>query len=195
MKEQLSRGLTFVGLTAFGLNIMIGSGIYFLPGKAMDLMGPASILAVVAAFAVAILLVSCFAELGSQFSETGGPIVYAREALGPAAAFGVGWLGYLSRLSSNAALVVILATSTVFAFPSLGGWEPILIPAFLLAMLAINLGKLTFNAGVMDVVLVLKIVPLVAFIVAGAMHVEPANYTPLAPSGLENFGQTMLMMF
>ena len=115
MSEKLSRSLTFIGLLGFGFNIMIGSGMFFLPGRAMAIMGPASILAVLAALSIAALLVFCFAELSSQFTQTGGPILYTRATLGPAAAFGVGWLGYLSRVSSNAALVVIFATSAVTA--------------------------------------------------------------------------------
>ena len=94
MSERLSRSLTFIGLLGFGFNIMIGSGIFFLPGEAMAIMGPASVLGVLAALLVAALLVFCFAELSSQFSETGGPILYTHATLGPVAAFGVGWLGF-----------------------------------------------------------------------------------------------------
>ncbi len=129
MSEKLSRSLTFIGLLGFGFNIMIGSGMFFLPGRAMAIMGPASILAVMAALAIAALLVFCFAELSNQFTQTGGPILYTHATLGPAAAFGVGWLGYLSRVSSNAALVVIFATSAVTAFPTLSGQESVLIAA------------------------------------------------------------------
>lgn len=48
MSERLSRSLTFIGLLGFGFNIMIGSGIFFLPGEAMAIMGPASVLGVLA---------------------------------------------------------------------------------------------------------------------------------------------------
>jgi amino acid transporter len=126
VSERLSRSLTFIGFLGFGFNIMISSGIFFLPGEAMATMGPASVLGVLAALLVAALLVFCFAELSSQFSETGGPILYTHATLGPVAAFGVGWLGFLARVSSNAALVVIFTTSAVSTLPALDGSQPAL---------------------------------------------------------------------
>ncbi len=195
MSERLSRSLTFIGLLGFGFNIMIGSGIFFLPGEAMAIMGPASVLAVLAALLVAALLVFCFAELSSQFSETGGPILYTHATLGPAAAFGVGWLGYLARVSSNAALVVIFATSAVSAFPALGGSEPVLIAGFLAFLLALNLGNVASNSRVMDVVLVLKVIPLLVFLGWGAFHIDPGEFTPFAPQGVGRLGETTLVIF
>ena len=169
--------------------------MFFLPGKAMAIMGPSSVLAVLTALSVAALLVFCFAELSSQFDQTGGPILYANATLGPVAAFGVGWLGYLSRVSSNAALVVIFATSATAAFPSLGGTESFLIVIFMLLLLALNLCKVSFNAGVMDVVLVLKAIPLLIFIVWGAFHIETDNFMPFAPAGMGRLGETTLLIF
>ena len=195
MSEKLSRSLTFIGLLGFGFNIMIGSGMFFLPDRAMAIMGPASILAVVAALSIAALLVFCFAELSSQFTQTGGPILYTHATLGPAAAFGVGWLGYLSRVSSNAALVVIFATSAVTAFPTLSGLESVLIAAFVAPLLVINLRNVAFNARVMDIVLVLKVIPLLAFIGWGAFHIQPENFTPFAPDGVTRLGEATLVIF
>jgi APA family basic amino acid/polyamine antiporter len=40
----------------------------------------------------AAIIVLCFAEVGSRFSETGAPYLYTREAFGPAAGFTIGWL-------------------------------------------------------------------------------------------------------
>ncbi len=195
MSEKLSRSLSFIGLLGFGFNIMIGSGIFFLPGRAMAIMGPASVLAVLAALVIAALLVFCFAELSSQFGQTGGPILYTQATLGPAAAFGVGWLGYLSRVASNAALVVIFATSAVSAFPTLRGLETVLVAGFLAVLLVINLRNVAFNSKVMDVVLVLKVIPLLVFIGWGALHIQPENFTPFAPDGAARLGEATLAIF
>ena len=49
------------------------------------------------------LIILCFAEVGSRFDETGGPYIYAREAFGPTVAFEVGWLIWLARITAFAA--------------------------------------------------------------------------------------------
>ena len=50
------------------------------------------------------LIALCFAEVGSRFDRTGGPQHYASQALGSTAGFTVGWLLWISRIGSCAAV-------------------------------------------------------------------------------------------
>ena len=101
--EGLVRGIRKWDLVAVTINGIIGAGIFGLPAKVYSLIGSYSLIAFVACALVVLLIILCFAEVGSRFDETGGPYVYAREAFGPTVAFEVGWLIWLARLTAFAA--------------------------------------------------------------------------------------------
>ena len=93
----LIRGIRRWDLVAVAINGIIGAGIFGLPSKVYALIGPYSLIAFTACALVVGLIVLCFAEVGSRFSETGGPYLYAREAFGPVVGFEVGWFIWLAR--------------------------------------------------------------------------------------------------
>src|SRR5579863_2605631 len=85
------------------VNCIIGSGVFGLPSVLADLLGRSSVIAVVlAAFAMGVIM-ACFAEVASRFSQTGGPYLYAREAFGRFMGIQVGWLLWFVRLTACAA--------------------------------------------------------------------------------------------
>jgi len=102
-KEALVRGIRRWDLVAITINGIIGAGIFGLPAKVFSLIGSYSLIAFVVCAIVVTLIILCFAEVGSRFKETGGPYLYAREAFGPTAAFEIGWLMWLARLTAFAA--------------------------------------------------------------------------------------------
>ena len=100
----LVRGIHRWDLVAIVINTVIGAGIFGLPSKIYALIGPYSIAAFVICALVVGLVVLCFAEVGSRFSDSGGPYLYSRVAFGPATGFEVGWLMWLTRLAGFAAV-------------------------------------------------------------------------------------------
>src|SRR5256886_13870851 len=101
--EGLVRGIRRWDLVAVTINGIIGAGIFGLPSKVYGLIGGYSLIAFIVCALVVMLIILCFAEVGSRFDATGGPYLYAREAFGPAVAFEVGWLIWLARLTAFAA--------------------------------------------------------------------------------------------
>ena len=103
----------------FGLSIndVIGSGIYLLPAAAALLLGPASLWAVLLAGGAVALLVLCYAQASSYFDQPGGGYLYAREAFGPFVGFEVGWMLFLTRIASAAALSNGLAEAVTHFWP------------------------------------------------------------------------------
>ena len=68
-------------------------------------------------------IILTFAELASYYDQTGGPVLYARDAFGPLAGFSTGWLIFLARMTAFAAnanvMAIYLASlSDVFASES-----------------------------------------------------------------------------
>src|SRR5213082_1158133 len=116
--EGLVRGIRRWDLVAVTINGIIGAGIFGLPSKVYALIGSYSLIAFVACALVVLLIILCFAEVGSRFDETGGPYVYAREAFGPTVAFEVGWLSWLARLTAFAANCNLMVSYLAFFWPA-----------------------------------------------------------------------------
>ncbi len=66
------------------------------------LLGRRSLLAVLIAGAAIGIIMACFAEVASQFSEAGGPYLYARTAFGRLTGI-LGWTFYLAQVAAPAA--------------------------------------------------------------------------------------------
>jgi amino acid transporter len=97
-QESLVRRLSVVGLWLLIINGMIGAGIFGVPAEAARLTGEFSpwVFAICGVLLLPIML--CFAQLGSYFTGTGGPVLYAGTAFGPIVGFQVGWCLYIARL-------------------------------------------------------------------------------------------------
>lgn len=110
-EEKLPRRLGLWGLWLLVVNGFIGAGIFGLPSGAAELAGEYSVWIYVICALLMLPVILCFAELGSYFRGTGGPILYGREAFGPFIGFQAGWLFYVARLISFAANSVLLVDS------------------------------------------------------------------------------------
>src|ERR1700716_2523840 len=93
----LVRAIGRWSLAALAVNSIIGSGVFGLPATVAGLLGKRSVLAVLIAGAAMGVIMACFAEVASQFSEAGGPYLYARTAFGRLTGILVGWVLYLGQ--------------------------------------------------------------------------------------------------
>src|ERR1700687_4220607 len=89
---KLLRAIGRWGLSALMVNAIIGSGIFGLPSIVTRLLGTFGPWAYLAAAAGIGVVAACFAEVSSQFSEAGGPYLYARVAYGQFAGIQIAWL-------------------------------------------------------------------------------------------------------
>ena len=128
-----------IGPGALGLgvvNMVVGAGIFVLPGRIAAELGSAAILAYLVCSVAVVLVFLCFAEVGSRTTRSGGAYAYIEEAFGPLAGFIASilfWFGY-SALSDVAMIEVM-----TIAFPVLDesipramfivGWLLLQVPA------------------------------------------------------------------
>jgi len=113
-------------LLALVLNSIVGAGIFGLPSRVYALAGSYSLLAYLVCAVPVVLIILCFAEVGSRFKSTGGPYLYARTAFGPLIGFEVGWLMWLARVSAFAALCNLFVSYFSYLVPmaSAPPWRP-----------------------------------------------------------------------
>ena len=124
------------------------------------------------------LIILCFLEVGSRFPGTGGPYLYARETFGPVAGFQMGWLLWLTRITSFAIICDILLSYLDVLWPNIntGVSRFLLVTLIVCVLTAINYVGVRHAARTSNVLAVLKLLPLVLFVVVGAWFVEPANF-------------------
>lgn len=194
--SDLRRELRLRDIVALGINSVIGTGIFFLPGEAAALLGPAAILPFLISAVLCSLLVFCFAEAGSVFRTTGGPMVYAEAAFGQPAGFVVGWMTVVVRITTWGALSNALVTAISTLAPSAGAYRATILVGLFAAIAAVNLAGIRNSARATNFFTLAKLLPMLAFIVIGVFHINPALYRPFAPHGYSEIGAgTLVILF
>jgi APA family basic amino acid/polyamine antiporter len=119
-----------VEVTAGGVGIIIGAGIYVLLGAATGLAGPVVWLAFLLAAALSVLTGLSYAELSSMFPSAAGEYEYTRHALPEWVAFVVGWTMIMG-------LVVAAATVSIGFARYVGYFVAVDAPVAALGLLAV----------------------------------------------------------
>ncbi len=175
----LVRAIGRWSLALLAVNFIIGSGIFGMPSLVAGLLGRSSLLAVPLAGAAIAIVISCFAEVASQFTETGGPYFYVRAAFGRLMGIEVGWLVWLVRLTASAANVNLFATYLGEFWPRSTHTVPrFLILTLLVGFLgAINYRGVRAGTQVSNTLAVAKLLPLGLICVAGTFYLMSSHPT------------------
>jgi APA family basic amino acid/polyamine antiporter len=185
-------------LTALTINSMIGSGIFGLPSRVGGLTGAASPLAVLIAAAATGIVMACYAELASYFTEAGGPYLYGRETFGPFVGIEIGWLLWLAQLSACA------ANTNLFVIYLGSFWSRATQPAPRLVMLTALVGFLVFvnyrgvrgGTRVSNIFTIAKLLSLIFVIAAGMLYIAHHETIPTpVQAGANDWLKAILLMF
>jgi amino acid transporter len=190
----LRRSLGVVDVTAIGLNGVIGTGIFFLPGKAAATLGPASVLTFLISAVLCTLLALCFAEVGSRFRGTGGPMLYSHAAFGELTGFLVGWLTWVVRITAWGALANGLVSATVALVPAAQDYRVPIISALIGVLTATNIAGVSMGARVTNIFTAAKLIPIVLFIGVGVFHIRGELFVPFAPHGMAQLAPATLII-
>ncbi len=170
----LLRAVSRWQIVGLSINDVVGSGIYLLPAAAAALLGPASVWAILVAGLAVTLIVLCYAQASSYFDQPGGAYLYTRDAFGGFIGFEVGWMTWLTRLSTAAALSNAVALAIAALWPAAAdGWPRAGIVVASLALLTwLNLIGIRSGARTGVVLVIGKMVPLAFFAAAGIWFVD-----------------------
>ncbi|HKV50078.1 MAG TPA: APC family permease [Gemmatimonadaceae bacterium] len=195
--EGLVRAIGVSGLAATTFNIMIGGGIFVLPAVAAAALGTrAPVAYVICALAISLVLI-CFAEAGSRVSLTGGPYAYVATAFGPFAGFLSGVLLWVMAVFAVSAVSSALAGSAAVLWPVLA--QPFPRAAFLVivigAVTVINIRGVRGGARLVELLAVVKLLPLFLFVIAGAVVARAVESPSHAASGGDMGGTVLVLIF
>jgi APA family basic amino acid/polyamine antiporter len=211
--KALKRTLTGLDLTLLGIGAIIGTGIFVLTGTAAaNQAGPAIVLAYVAAGLACGFAALCYAEFSSMIPISGSAYTYAYATLGEIFAWmigwdlileyavgsmtvAVGWSGYFQRILAGFGVHL---PAWMSAAPATGVEGALLnLPAMIIvlvitALLVVGVRESArFNAAMVAV----KLAAILFFIVVGAGYVEPQNWQPFMPYGVQGIAAAAAVVF
>ncbi|SDF13932.1 amino acid permease [Sporolituus thermophilus] len=186
-RPELKKGLGLAAATALVMGNMIGSGIFMMPNTLANSAGPgASLLAWAFTGIGSILLALTFANLGSRYPQTGGPYAFSKMAFGEFTGFINAWSYWIGAIIGNAAILTAFASYLSFFFPIVkeNGLVAFTITSFLLWFFTLINIKGVREAGLVTLITtILKVVPLIVFVIVGAGHFDLKIAGPMFPEG------------
>ena len=197
---MLNNKLGLMSIILLGVNAIIGTGIFLLPGKAAALVGVNSLWVIAFDALLVMSIALCFAEMGGMFNKNGGPYVYAKEAFGNFVGFEVGFMKWAIATIAWSAMAVGFATA-------LGAvWEPAstemgknVIATLIIVVLGImNIMGVKISKIINNIVTIGKLLPLIFFILVGIFYVKGVNFAPMesVPDMTQaSFGAAALIIF
>lgn len=200
----LKRVLGAGALVAMGVGVIIGAGLFSVTGiVAGEHTGPAIVISFALAAVACAFAGLCYAEFASMLPISGSAYTYSYFTMGELVAWIIGWDLVLEY--SVAAVAVSISWSRYFcimmsdigwplpaeisACPADGGVFN--VPAMLLVVV-LSLVLLRGTAGssrLNDLMVVLKIAVVIAFIVIGFKYIQADNLTPFIPDNEGDFGK------
>ena len=205
MAEPVSVGneglVRVIGAGALGLsvvNMVVGAGIFVLPGRIAAELGSAAILAYLVCSVAVALVFLCFAEIGSRTTRSGGAYAYIEEAFGPFAGFIASilfWFGYSAL--ADAAITVAMVEAMTIAFPVLGESLPraAFIVALFVFLAVVNIKGVEAGVRLYVFNTVAKLIPLLLLLAAGLFAIKTENLAiPEWPS-VRDIGAGAIMLF
>ncbi len=194
--DQLVRAIGVPGLAANIVNSTIGAGIFALPALVALQIGGASPIAYVICALAMCLIVTSFAMAGSRVSLTGGLYAYVEVAFGRYFGFIAGVLYFLTAILAISGIVGLVADSVGRLVPFLA--TPVarffVIFAIFAFLAGINIRGVRVGARAMEAVTIIKVVPLLLFVVAGLLFLRPFVLTwPGWPTG-GSLGRSVLQL-
>ncbi len=212
-RHGLKRPLGWASLMALGIGGIIGAGIFVLTGTAAaHYAGPGVMISFLLSGLACAFVGLCYAELASLIPVSGSTYTYTYATLGEifawiigwdlvleygagAATVAVGWAGYFADTLAGFGIHPPPALMTAyFADPAAHGGTlaPGLFnfPAAVVVLLltAILTQGTRESSRFNNVIVTIKVCVVIAVIIFGAPHVNPANWSPLVPENTGEFG-------
>jgi len=184
MAQELKKHLKLPAVFAFGIGPMLSSGVFLLPGMVYGKVGPAGILAYVAAGILILPSLLSKAELSTAMPRAGGTYFFIDRSMGPLMGTISGAGTWLS-LSFKAAFELIGLGAYLVLFFNLPV-KPVAI-ALCVAFGTLNISGVKNVGRVQGILVTVILGVLTYFTVTGIFHIDQSNFTPFFIKGTDSF--------
>lgn len=172
--EELERDLGLFSVLAISIGAMIGSGIFILPALALEIAGPAVILAYLLAGFLVVPAALSKSEMATAMPEAGGTYIYIERGMGPLLGTVAG-VGTWFSLSFKSALALVGGVPYLLLLLDL----PLKPVALTLAgvLILINIFGAKQTGRLQLAIVMVMLAALAWFAVGSAPNVQEANYS------------------
>jgi APA family basic amino acid/polyamine antiporter len=209
--KGLKKVLGAFELTMLGIGAIIGTGIFVLTGvAAADYAGPALMLSFIFCGITCAFVALCYAELAAMIPVAGSAYTFGYVGLGEiwawiigwdlileyvvaVAAVAVGWSGYIVSLLRAGGLNIPDAFCN--APGQKGGIINLPAVLVLFVIMALLIKGVSESAKLNNILVVIKLAVVILFIVVGVGHVQPANWNPFFPFGVNGVFKGAAIIF
>ncbi|MFV1991615.1 MAG: APC family permease [Acidimicrobiales bacterium] len=178
--DEVAGSLKLRGAVALGTGVMIGAGIFALPGQVAEVSGDLFPIAFLVAAVVVAFSSYSYVKLSSLYSSSGGVAMYLKAEYGLGTATGFfSLLMYLSMVMSES-LVARTFGSYTLQVVDLGDesfWVPALGVALLVVAFGVNVAGNRLVEATEGAMALIKIAGLGIFAVGALWFAETANFT------------------
>ncbi|HKU00978.1 MAG TPA: amino acid permease [Paraburkholderia sp.] len=166
MEENLQRNLGARHIRFLAIGSAIGTGLFYGSASAIQLAGPAVVLAYILGGAAVYMVMRALGEMAVRNPISGSFSRYAADYLGPLAGFLTGWTYILEMIIVGLADVTAFGIYMAFWFPHVPQW--IWVLAIVLLICALNLCNVKIFGEMEFWLSLAKILAIGAMIVGGA---------------------------
>src|SRR5690625_2549536 len=200
----LKRTLTATSLIALGIGVMVGAGLFSITGMAVaNYAGPGIMISFVIAAVGCGLAGLCYAEFASMIPVAGSAYTYSYATMGEFVAWIIGWdlvleytVGAATVASSWSDYLMEFLANYGLGLPKnltttpFDGGVMDLPSVFIVVMMSLILIRGTSTSALINnLLVVLKIGIIVAFVAIGFKYIRPENLQPLVPDNTGKFGE------
>ncbi len=193
-KHKLLRSVSLPAALAINLGAIIGAGIFVIIGLAAYAAGPAVIISIVLAAAVALFTGLSFSEIARHTAKEGGVYEYAKETLSPFAGFLGGWLWTFGNIIAIAAVSLSLGSYIDVLFHLHIGNIYFAISAILVLMV-INILGIKNSAKTLMAFVSVNVIVLVLFVLFGMLSFHAANFSGFFQKGASRVIEGAALIF
>ncbi|QYZ80153.1 amino acid permease [Methanofollis formosanus] len=197
----LRRALTEFDLTNIIVGSIVGADIYIASALTAGLVGPFAIVVWVVAGICAATIAVVFAYCSYYVPRAGGPFAYVSAAFDDFYGFLTGWSLWIAELLALPVFAIAFALYLGSVVPLGPAAEVAVRGLFIGALTVANILGVRAAGRLNDLLTIIKLLPLVVFVVAGLVFavVHPAhflgNYRPFMPFGLEHAAYAVVLVF
>ncbi len=209
----LKKVLGPVDLVLMGIGAIVGTGIFVLTGTGAVAAGPALTLSFVIAALACGFAALCYAEFASTVPVAGSIYTYTYATMGEIVAWmigwdllleyglatsavSVGWSGYFQSLLMGFGLELPrVLTAAPGAVPGVETWFNLPALVIMLVLTTMLSWGVRESARLNNIMVLIKVGVVLLFIVVGARHVQPANWQPFMPYGMNGVMSAAALVF
>jgi APA family basic amino acid/polyamine antiporter len=197
-QPTLKREIGTFSLALNAINIIIGGGIFVLPAVAAENLGSSAFIAYIICGLLIVLIMLCYAEVGSKVTVSGGSSAYVEKAFGPFPGFLINtlfWFAY--AMLSDAALINVMTDMLAVWFPIFSVfYVRVIFFVVVFGMLTfINILGVKTGARFNNMVTLMKLVPLLLLVMIGLFFISGSNLSISSWPGIKSIGDTCLLLF